>query len=120
MLAGVKRFAHCAAFVLLAVALPLSAPGQAGGGVSGPWVMEQSGVTAGLRGIHAVSAEVAWAERDGRNDSADGGWRRYVDAVRCASGCGEAGLSGHLGFGMRRRRLRCRAGLGMRRDCTRR
>jgi photosystem II stability/assembly factor-like uncharacterized protein len=29
--------------------------------VSGPWVMEKSGTTAGLRGIHAVGGGVAWA-----------------------------------------------------------
>ncbi len=28
---------------------------------SGPWVMEKSGTTAGLRGIHAVGGGVAWA-----------------------------------------------------------
>ncbi|HLJ78616.1 MAG TPA: hypothetical protein VKT75_14440 [Acidobacteriaceae bacterium] len=28
---------------------------------SGPWVMERSGTTAGLRGIHAVGGGVAWA-----------------------------------------------------------
>lgn len=28
---------------------------------SGPWVMESSGTTAGLRGIHAVGGRVAWA-----------------------------------------------------------
>ncbi len=28
---------------------------------SGPWVMQSSGTTAGLRGIHAVGGGVAWA-----------------------------------------------------------
>ncbi|MGC2617619.1 MAG: hypothetical protein WA414_01180 [Acidobacteriaceae bacterium] len=31
------------------------------GTTSGPWVMEKSGTTAGLRGIHAVGGGVAWA-----------------------------------------------------------
>ena len=31
------------------------------GQTSGPWVMERSGTTAGLRGIHAVGGGVAWA-----------------------------------------------------------
>lgn len=30
-------------------------------GTSGPWVLEKSGTTAGLRGIHAVGGGVAWA-----------------------------------------------------------
>ncbi len=66
MMAGMIRSAWWS--VLLVAALAGAAAGQtqqAGGGVSGPWVMEQSGVTAGLRGIHAVSAEVAWASGTG-------------------------------------------------------
>lgn len=50
---------RCAKFLLLAIAC---------GGVlcaqektSGPWVMQVSGTTAGLRGIHAVGGGVAWA-----------------------------------------------------------
>jgi photosystem II stability/assembly factor-like uncharacterized protein len=35
--------------------------GQTLGQASGPWVMEKSGTTAGLRGIHAVGGGVAWA-----------------------------------------------------------
>src|SRR5579872_4747488 len=38
-----------------------SVPGQTLGTASGPWVMERSGTTAGLRGIHAVGGGVAWA-----------------------------------------------------------
>jgi photosystem II stability/assembly factor-like uncharacterized protein len=34
---------------------------QDSGQISGPWVMEHSGTTAGLRGIHAVGGGVAWA-----------------------------------------------------------
>jgi photosystem II stability/assembly factor-like uncharacterized protein len=47
---------------------------------SGPWVMETSGTTAGLRGIHAVGGGVAWAS--GTNGTVlrteDGGymWQR--------------------------------------------
>lgn len=37
------------------------AGGQTLGQASGPWVMERSGTTAGLRGIHAVGGGVAWA-----------------------------------------------------------
>ena len=35
--------------------------GQGLNQTSGPWVMEQSGTTAGLRGIHAAGGGVAWA-----------------------------------------------------------
>ncbi len=35
--------------------------GQETGQTSGPWVMERSGSTAGLRGIHAVGGGIAWA-----------------------------------------------------------
>ena len=35
--------------------------GQETGQTSGPWAMERSGTTAGLRGIHAVGGGVAWA-----------------------------------------------------------
>jgi photosystem II stability/assembly factor-like uncharacterized protein len=36
-------------------------PGQELSQTSGPWVMEKSGTTAGLRGIHAVGGGAAWA-----------------------------------------------------------
>jgi len=35
--------------------------GQATNRRSGPWVLQQSGTTAGLRGIHSLGAGVAWA-----------------------------------------------------------
>ncbi|HTW50178.1 MAG TPA: hypothetical protein VMD92_19635 [Acidobacteriaceae bacterium] len=35
--------------------------GQTLGQASGPWILEKSGTTAGLRGIHAVGGGVAWA-----------------------------------------------------------
>lgn len=35
--------------------------GQTLGQASGPWILEKSGSTAGLRGIHAVGGGVAWA-----------------------------------------------------------
>jgi hypothetical protein len=38
-----------------------SACGQTLGQASGPWILEKSGTTAGLRGIHAVGGGVAWA-----------------------------------------------------------
>jgi len=64
----------------MAVVLPASAPGQAGNGLSGPWVTEQSGTTAGLRGIHAVNADVAWAGGTGgtilRTVDGGGTWQR--------------------------------------------
>ena len=46
---------------LLLAAICGAAQGQALGQASGPWVMEKSGTTAGLRGIHAVGGGVAWA-----------------------------------------------------------
>ena len=46
---------------LLLVAMCGGAQGQTLGQASGPWVMERSGTTAGLRGIHAVGGGVAWA-----------------------------------------------------------
>jgi photosystem II stability/assembly factor-like uncharacterized protein len=76
----VRRALNFAAIVLVVVLLAAPAPGQAGGGISGPWVMEQSGTAAGLRGIHAVSADIAWAS--GTNGTilrtVDGGatWQR--------------------------------------------
>ncbi|HEX4004904.1 MAG TPA: hypothetical protein VHX60_01895 [Acidobacteriaceae bacterium] len=48
--------AACCALMALGQTL-----GQASGQASGPWVLEQSGTTAGLRGIHAVGGGVAWA-----------------------------------------------------------
>ncbi|HZZ37483.1 MAG TPA: hypothetical protein VFE06_00020, partial [Acidobacteriaceae bacterium] len=41
--------------------VPILAAGQSLQENSGPWVMERSGTTAGLRGIHAVGGGVAWA-----------------------------------------------------------
>lgn len=62
------------------VALAATAAAQAGGGVSGPWVMERSGTTAGLRGIHAVNPDVVWASGTGGTilRTVDGGttWQR--------------------------------------------
>jgi photosystem II stability/assembly factor-like uncharacterized protein len=53
---------RCAVFVLAAfAAVGAAAPGQTTGQTSGPWVLEKSGTTAGLRGIHAVGGGVAWA-----------------------------------------------------------
>jgi photosystem II stability/assembly factor-like uncharacterized protein len=47
---------------------------------SGPWVMQDSGTHAGLRGIHAVDAQVAWASGSGGTilRTTDGGatWQR--------------------------------------------
>jgi photosystem II stability/assembly factor-like uncharacterized protein len=43
------------------VLLPATAPAQN----SGPWQMQHSGTTAGLRGIHAVGGGVAWASGTG-------------------------------------------------------
>lgn len=40
---------------------PILAAGQSLGETSGPWVIERSGTTASLRGIHAVGGGVAWA-----------------------------------------------------------
>jgi photosystem II stability/assembly factor-like uncharacterized protein len=40
---------------------PNPAAAQSLNETSGPWVMERSGTTAGLRGIHAVGGGVAWA-----------------------------------------------------------
>ena len=78
--AGVRFLVNFAVPALLAALLPACAAGQTAGEVSGPWVMEQSGTTAGLRGIHAVSAEVAWASGTGGTilRTVDGGttWTR--------------------------------------------
>ncbi|HEX4064381.1 MAG TPA: hypothetical protein VHZ09_00040 [Acidobacteriaceae bacterium] len=63
---GMVRGRWCAA-VLVGLAAICGAglvPCAAGQGLnqtSGPWVLEQSGTTAGLRGIHAVGGGVAWA-----------------------------------------------------------
>jgi len=46
---------------LVAVLLPCFAALGAQDTVSGPWVMQSSGTTAGFRGIHAVGGGVAWA-----------------------------------------------------------
>lgn len=48
-------------FVFLAGFLLPAARGQTTGETSGPWVLEHSGTTAGLRGIHAVGGGIAWA-----------------------------------------------------------
>ncbi|MGC2637274.1 MAG: hypothetical protein WA294_08835 [Acidobacteriaceae bacterium] len=53
-----------AASVLLplgALAWGIAAQAQTLNQTSGPWVLEKSGTTAGLRGIHAVGGGVAWA-----------------------------------------------------------
>ncbi|HET7348415.1 MAG TPA: hypothetical protein VFJ10_13860 [Acidobacteriaceae bacterium] len=47
--------------LLLAAICGTAAQGQTLGQGSGPWVLEKSGTTAGLRGIHAVGGGVAWA-----------------------------------------------------------
>ena len=49
------------AVLLAAVTGCLTASPQTLNQNSGPWVMERSGTTAGLRGIHAVGGGVAWA-----------------------------------------------------------
>jgi len=41
--------------------MALAVLGQTTGQSSGPWVLERSGTTAGLRGIHAVGGGIAWA-----------------------------------------------------------
>jgi photosystem II stability/assembly factor-like uncharacterized protein len=46
---------------LVAVLLPCFAALGAQDTVSGPWVMQSSGTTAGFRGIHAVGGGVVWA-----------------------------------------------------------
>lgn len=78
MMADMIRSAWCSIVVMAALAV--AAAGQTADGVSGPWVMEQSGTTAGLRGIHAVSASVAWASGTGGTilRTLDGGetWQR--------------------------------------------
>ena len=45
----------------LLLLVPVLAAGQGLHETSGPWVLERSGTTAGLRGIHAVGGGVAWA-----------------------------------------------------------
>jgi len=45
----------------LAPLLLASAGAQTLGQTSGPWVLERSGTTAGLRGIHAAGPGIAWA-----------------------------------------------------------
>jgi len=81
MMAGMTRSAWWSVAVLAVLAgVAAAQTQQTGGGVSGPWVTEQSGTTAGLRGIHAVSAEVAWASGTGGTilRTVDGGatWQR--------------------------------------------
>lgn len=64
----------------IALIAALAGTGAAQTQASGPWLMEQSGTSAGLRGIHAVSAEVAWASGTGGTilRTVDGGatWQR--------------------------------------------
>lgn len=48
---------------------------------SGPWVMQSSGITAGLRGIHAVGGGVAWAS------GTDGTVLRTEDSGYMWQGC---------------------------------
>lgn len=59
MMAGMTRGSFCIAALLLA--LSGMTPGQSLNQTSGPWVLEKSGTTVGLRGIHAVGGGVAWA-----------------------------------------------------------
>jgi hypothetical protein len=77
-MAGMARNAWWS--MVLVAALAGTAAAQTAGGVSGPWAMEQSGTTAGLRGIHAVNAEIAWASGTGGTilRTVDGGatWTR--------------------------------------------
>ncbi|MGA7884377.1 MAG: hypothetical protein WCA44_01450 [Acidobacteriaceae bacterium] len=78
-MADMIRSAWCS--IVVVAALAEAAAGQtAGSGASGPWVMENSGMAAGLRGIHAVSANVAWASGTGGTilRTVDGGatWQR--------------------------------------------
>ncbi|MFZ0663259.1 MAG: glycosyl hydrolase [Acidobacteriaceae bacterium] len=74
-----KRPARPGQLLLLAAALSVTLL-HAQQASSGPWVMESSGTTAGLRGIHAVGGGVAWAS--GTNGTVvrteDGGyaWQR--------------------------------------------
>ena len=65
---------------------------------SGPWELEDSGSTAGLRGIHAVGGGVVWASGTGGTilRSEDTG---YLCTVRHAAGRERAGLSRCLGLG---------------------
>ncbi len=78
MMADMTRSAWCSIVVMAALAG--AAAGQTSSGASGPWVLENSGTTAGLRGIHAVNTNVAWAS--GTNGTilrtVDGGatWQR--------------------------------------------
>ena len=71
---------HALITIGMTLALGSCAWGQGTGQKSGPWVLEQSGTTAGLRGIHAVGGGVAWAS--GANGTVlrteDGGyeWQR--------------------------------------------
>lgn len=67
---------------MMAAALTPSSA-QTLGQTSGPWVLERSGTTAGLRGIHAVGGGVAWAS--GTNGTVlrteDGGYEWQSCAV---------------------------------------
>lgn len=78
MMAGMNRSVWWC--VMTAAVLAGTAAAQTAGGASGPWVIEQSGTRAGLRGIHAVSADVAWASGTGGTilRTVDGGatWAR--------------------------------------------
>jgi photosystem II stability/assembly factor-like uncharacterized protein len=58
---GMMRRVMSAAMVLALAGCCGAAVGQALGQTSGPWVLEKSGTTAGLRGIHAVGGGIAWA-----------------------------------------------------------
>ena len=72
---GMLRLARLIAGIVLGMSGGLCL-GQETGRTSGPWVLEQSGTKAGLRGIHAVGGGVAWAS--GTNGTAlrteDGGY----------------------------------------------
>ena len=59
--AGVMRTRVLFSSILLILVPGGAAFGQTLGQASGPWILEKSGTTAGLRGIHAVGGGVAWA-----------------------------------------------------------
>ncbi len=85
-------------FLIFAVLAALVAAAQSTG-QSGPWELEDSGSTAGLRGVHAVGGGVVWASGTGgtilRSEDTGYLWQQ------CATppGRGQAGLPRHLGVG---------------------
>lgn len=78
-----KRSTVRAALLCLAPLLLASAGAQTLGQASGPWVMERSGTTAGLRGIHAAGPGVAWVSgtRGTILRTEDGGYEWQICAV---------------------------------------